>query len=119
MRLLSCSRFATYDLQDDTIRFRMGRAGNRRRQERRRIATVTFKRIANRFLVLMAVLAALLAAAVPGFAQEQVSATGVLLPGLPADVGTNGTHAITDEASATVYVSRVRPWISAPTSVSK
>lgn len=51
----------------------------------------------------MAVLAAMLAAAVPAFAQTQVSATGVLLAGLPADVATNGTHSITDEASGTVY----------------
>lgn len=68
-----------------------------------RIATATFTRMAKRLLVLMAVLAAMLAAAVPAFAQTQVSATGVLLAGLPADVATNGTHSITDEASGTVY----------------
>jgi LPXTG-motif cell wall-anchored protein len=45
----------------------------------------------------------MLTAAVPAFAQAQVSATGVLLAGLPADVGANGTHSITDEASGTVY----------------
>jgi LPXTG-motif cell wall-anchored protein len=69
----------------------------------KRIATVTFTRMAKRLLVLMAVLAAMLAAAVPVFAQGQVSATGVLLDGLPADVATNGTHSITDQASGTVY----------------
>ncbi len=72
-----------------------------------RIAAETFTRMAKRLLVLMAVLAvvlaAMLAASVPAFAQEQASATGVLLAGLPADVGTNGTHSITDEASGTVY----------------
>ncbi len=68
-----------------------------------RIAAETFTRMAKRLLVLMAVLAATLAASVPALAQEQVSATGVLLAGLPADVGTNGTHSITDEASSTVY----------------
>ena len=68
-----------------------------------RIATVTFTRMAKRLLVPMAVLAAMLAVAVPAFAQGQVSATGVLVAGLPADVGTNGTHSITDQASATVY----------------
>ena len=51
----------------------------------------------------MAVLAAMLAVAVPALAQGQVSATGVLVGGLPADVGTNGTHSITDQSSATVY----------------
>jgi hypothetical protein len=66
------------------------------------IATATFTNMAKRLLVLM-VLAAMLAATAPAFAQGQVSATGVLLAGLPADVGTNGTHSITDEASATVY----------------
>jgi hypothetical protein len=45
----------------------------------------------------------MLAVAVPAFAQGQVSATGVLVAGLPADVGTNGTHSITDQASSTVY----------------
>src|SRR5215210_176586 len=68
-----------------------------------RIAAETFTRMAKRLLVPMAVLAAMLAASVPAFAQEQTSATGVLLAGLPADVGTNGTHSITDEASGTVY----------------
>jgi uncharacterized membrane protein YgcG len=68
-----------------------------------RIAAETFARMAKRLLVPMAVLAAMLAASVPAFAQEQTSATGVLLAGLPADVGTNGTHSITDEASGTVY----------------
>ncbi len=68
-----------------------------------RIATATFTRMAKRLLVLMAVLAAMLAAAVSAFAQAQVSATGVLLADLPADVATNGTHSITDEASGTVY----------------
>ncbi len=68
-----------------------------------RIAAETFTRMAKRLLVLMAVLAAMLAASVPAFAQEQVSVTGVLLAGLPADVGTNGTHSITDEPSGTVY----------------
>ena len=69
-----------------------------------RIATVTFTRMVKRLLGLMAVLAAMLAAAVPAFAQEeQVSATGVLQAGLPADVATNGTHSITDEPSGTVY----------------
>ena len=68
-----------------------------------RIATVTFTRMAKRLLVPMAVLAAMLAVAVPALAQGQVSATGVLVAGLPADVGTNGTHSITDQASATVY----------------
>ena len=66
------------------------------------IATATFTNMAKRLLVLM-VLAAMLAATAPAFAQGQVSATGVLLAGLPVDVGTNGTHSITDEASATVY----------------
>ena len=70
----------------------------------KRIATaVTFTRMAKRLLVPMAVLAAMLAVAVPALAQGQVSATGVLVAGLPADVGTNGTHSITDQASATVY----------------
>jgi uncharacterized membrane protein YgcG len=68
-----------------------------------RIATVTFTRMAKRLLVPMAVLAAMLAVAVPAFAQGQVSATGVLVAGLPADVGTNGTHSIMDQESATVY----------------
>ena len=68
-----------------------------------RIATATFTRMAKRLLVPMAVLAAMLAVAVPALAQGQVSATGVLVAGLPADVGTNGTHSITDQASATVY----------------
>jgi hypothetical protein len=68
-----------------------------------RIATATFTRMAKRLLVPMAVLAATLAVAVPAFAQGQVSATGVLVAGLPADVETNGTHSITDQASATVY----------------
>jgi hypothetical protein len=68
-----------------------------------RIAAETFTRMAKRLLVPMAVLAAMLAASVPAFAQEQTSATGVLLAGLPADVSTNGTHSITDEASSTVY----------------
>ena len=68
-----------------------------------RIAAETFTRMAKRLLVPIAVLAAMLAASVPAFAQEQTSATGVLLAGLPADVGTNGTHSITDEASGTVY----------------
>lgn len=68
-----------------------------------RIAKATFTRMAKRLLVPMAVLAAMLAVAVPAFAQGQVSATGVLVGGLPADVGTNGTHSITDQASATVY----------------
>ena len=70
----------------------------------KRIATAaTFTRMAKRLLVPMAVLAAMLAVAVPALAQGQVSATGVLVAGLPADVGTNGTHSITDQASATVY----------------
>jgi hypothetical protein len=70
----------------------------------KRLATaVTFTRMAKRLLVPMAVLAAMLAVAVPALAQGQVSATGVLVAGLPADVGTNGTHSITDQASATVY----------------
>lgn len=70
----------------------------------KRIATVaTFTRMAKRLLVPMAVLAAMLAVTVPALAQGQVSATGVLVAGLPADVGTNGTHSITDQASATVY----------------
>ena len=70
----------------------------------KRIATAaTFTRMAKRLLAPMAVLAAMLAVAVPGLAQGQVSATGVLVAGLPADVGTNGTHSITDQASATVY----------------
>ncbi|MDP8971665.1 MAG: hypothetical protein M3N45_00495 [Actinomycetota bacterium] len=68
-----------------------------------RMATATFTRMAKRQLVLVVVLVAMLAAPVPAFAQQQVSATGVLLPSLPADVGANGTHSITDEASATVY----------------
>ena len=68
-----------------------------------RMATATFTRMAKRLLVPMVVLAAMLAVAVPAFAQGQVSATGVLVAGLPADVGTNGTHSITDQASATVY----------------
>ena len=68
-----------------------------------RITTATFTRMAKRLLVPMAVLAAMLAVAVPAFAQGQVSATGMLVAGLPADVGTNGTHSITDQASATVY----------------
>src|SRR5918994_1057909 len=68
-----------------------------------RIATATFTRMAKRLLVPMVVLATMLAVAVPAFAQGQVSATGVLVAGLPADVGTNGTHSITDQASATVY----------------
>ena len=59
--------------------------------------------MAKRVVVLVGMLAVFLAAAVPAFAQEQVSADGVLLAGLPADVGTNGTHSITDEASGTVY----------------
>ena len=68
-----------------------------------RIAMATFTRMAKRLLVPMAVLAAMLVVAVPALAQGQVSATGVLVAGLPADVGTNGTHSITDQASATVY----------------
>lgn len=68
-----------------------------------RMATATFTRMAKRLLVPMVVLATMLAVAVPAFAQGQVSATGVLVAGLPADVGTNGTHSITDQASATVY----------------
>src|ERR671917_310877 len=68
-----------------------------------RIVTATFTRMAKRLLVPMVVLATMLAVAVPAFAQGQVSATGVLVAGLPADVGTNGTHSITDQASATVY----------------
>ena len=66
-------------------------------------AMVAFTKTAKRMLVLIAVLAAMLAAAIPALAQGQVSATGVLVAGLPADVGTNGTHSITDQASATVY----------------
>ena len=70
----------------------------------KRLATAaTFTRMGKRLLVPMAVLAAMLAVAVPALAQGQVSATGVLVAGLPADVGTNGTHSITDQASATVY----------------
>src|SRR5918994_6676639 len=68
-----------------------------------RIATATFTRMAKKLLVPMVVLAVMLTVAVPAFAQGQVSATGVLVAGLPADVGTNGTHSITDQASATVY----------------
>src|SRR5918998_4931207 len=68
-----------------------------------RMATATFTRMAKRLLVPMVVLAAMLGVAVPAFAQGQVSATGVLVAGLPADVGSNGTHSITDQASATVY----------------
>ncbi len=85
-----------------------------------RIATATFTRMAKRLLGLMAVLAAILTAAVPAFAQAQVSATGVLLAGLPTDVRANGTHSITGEPSGTLCTpSRARPWISMPTSVSK
>jgi hypothetical protein len=68
-----------------------------------RIAMATLTKMAKWLLVLLAVLAAMLAAAIPALAQEQVSATGVLVAGLPADVETNGTHSITDQASATVY----------------
>jgi len=67
------------------------------------MATATFTSMAKRLLVPMVLLATMLAVAVPAFAQGQVSATGVLVAGLPADVGTNGTHSITDQASATVY----------------
>ena len=69
----------------------------------KQIAVETMWMMAKRLLVLTAALAAMLAVAAPAFAQGQVSATGVLVAGLPADVGTNGTHSITDQASATVY----------------
>ena len=60
-----------------------------------------------RFFILVAVLALMLAAAVPAaLAQEQASATGVLRAGLPADVGGFGTHSIEDEASGTLYALR-------------
>ncbi len=74
-----------------------------------RITTATFTRMAKRLLAPMAVLAAMLAVAVPAFAQGQVSATGVLVAGLPADVGTNDTHSITDQHRPQYTPSIVRP----------
>lgn len=60
-----------------------------------------------RFFILVAVLALMLAAAVPAaLAQEQASATGVLRAGLPADVGGLGTHSISDEATGELYALR-------------
>lgn len=60
--------------------------------------------MAKRLMVLAGMLAVLLAAAVPAFAQQQTTATGVLERIGPAPEGEPGPrYAITDEATATSY----------------
>jgi hypothetical protein len=64
-----------------------------------------------RLIVLMAILAVMLVAAVPAMAQDssggdEISVTGMLREGLPADVVGDGTHAIVDEATGTLYALR-------------
>ncbi|QIN77296.1 hypothetical protein GBA65_00830 [Rubrobacter marinus] len=63
--------------------------------------------MAKRLAALVAALALMLVAAVPALAQEgQAAATGVLVDGLPQDVGGFGTHSISDEATGTLYALR-------------
>ncbi|MDP9437647.1 MAG: YobA family protein [Actinomycetota bacterium] len=70
--------------------------------------------MAKRLVVLLGMLTLALTAALPvAFAQEtpqyggeEVSATGVLVEGLPQDVGGFGTHSISDEATGTLYALR-------------
>ena len=65
--------------------------------------------MAKRLMALLGMLVLLLTTALPAaFAQEtpqygggEISATGVIIGELPADVATNGTHSINDEASGT------------------
>lgn len=66
-----------------------------------------------RLMVLLGMLALLLTTAVPVLAQEEaqyggaeVSATGVIFDGLPADAGGFGTHSISDDATGTLYALR-------------
>ena len=74
----------------------------------KRIAAANFTRMARRPLVLMAVLAAMLAAAVPAFAQQgptTTTATGVLVgPVDDGDLDPTPKYRLTDEATGTNYV---------------
>ncbi len=64
-----------------------------------------------KLIVLMVMLAMMLVAAAPAMAQDssgsgEISATGVLRAGLPADVIGDGTHSIVDETTNTLYALR-------------
>lgn len=64
-----------------------------------------------KLMVLMVMLAMMLVAAAPAMAQDssgsgEISATGVLRAGLPADVIGDGTHSIVDETTNTLYALR-------------
>ena len=104
----NCNRFVTRFVQDKFVRSRIGRARKRRRQEMKQIAAKSFWLMAKRPLVLMVVLAAMLAAAVPAFAQQgptTTTATGVLVgPVDDGDLDPTPEYRLTDEETGTNYV---------------